>query len=249
MGVFRWVQYLVTILGTSRSRMQQPVAACTRAQSLTRPCPCATCNWLLHPAPTSVQDGLDPLQLVLVVFFRPSINAIVIVGVSCIINVVSHMSLLTHMLYHSRQLYHWYQLSCDCQLPRVVHLLNTSSTVPLPSSLLLSEWWLMHCQQEKHLCVTSWDTLGSPYCTASIIATNVAINFEQYRWPFQQLSQQLYHSMKQSAKYKTHRMLKSGISPNILTAQFSHYTVFSEPRTGLKKPNVSTAIQLSSSMA
>ena len=39
-----------TILGTSRSRMQQPIAACTRAQSLTRTCPCATCNWLLHPA-------------------------------------------------------------------------------------------------------------------------------------------------------------------------------------------------------
>ena len=30
-----------TILGTSRSRMQQPIAVCTRAQSLTRPCPCA----------------------------------------------------------------------------------------------------------------------------------------------------------------------------------------------------------------
>ena len=49
--------------------MQQPIAACTRAQSLTRPCPCATCNWLLHPAPTSAQDGFDPLQLALVVVF------------------------------------------------------------------------------------------------------------------------------------------------------------------------------------
>ena len=48
--------------------MQQPIAACTRAQSLTRPCPCATCNWLLHPAPTSAQDGHDPPQLALVVF-------------------------------------------------------------------------------------------------------------------------------------------------------------------------------------
>ena len=57
-----------------RSRMQQPIAACTRAQSLTRPCPCATCNWLLHPSPTSAQDGLDPLQLVLVVFILPSIS-------------------------------------------------------------------------------------------------------------------------------------------------------------------------------
>ena len=34
--------------------------------SLTRPCPCATYNWLLHPAPTSVQDGLDPQQPALV---------------------------------------------------------------------------------------------------------------------------------------------------------------------------------------
>ena len=42
---------------------------CTRAQSLTRPCPSATCNWFLHPAPTSAQDGLDPMQLALVVFF------------------------------------------------------------------------------------------------------------------------------------------------------------------------------------
>ena len=48
--------------------MQQPIAACTRAQTLSRTCPCATCIWLLHPAPTSAQDGLDPLQLVLVEF-------------------------------------------------------------------------------------------------------------------------------------------------------------------------------------
>ena len=26
---------------------------------------CASCNWLLHPASTSAQDGLDPLQLAL----------------------------------------------------------------------------------------------------------------------------------------------------------------------------------------
>ena len=51
------------------------VAACTRAQSLTVPCLCATYIWLLHPASTSAQDGLDPLQLVLVVFFLPSISA------------------------------------------------------------------------------------------------------------------------------------------------------------------------------
>ena len=38
------------------------------SQSLTIPCPCATCNWLVHPALTSAQDGLDPMQLVLVVF-------------------------------------------------------------------------------------------------------------------------------------------------------------------------------------
>ena len=49
--------------------MQQPLAACTRAQPPTRTCPCATCIWLLHPAPTSAQDDLDTLQLALVVFF------------------------------------------------------------------------------------------------------------------------------------------------------------------------------------
>ncbi len=44
-------------------------AACTRAQTLTRTCPCVSCIWLLHPFPTSAQKGIDPLQLVLVVFF------------------------------------------------------------------------------------------------------------------------------------------------------------------------------------
>ena len=39
----RKLQRVKTILGTSRSRMQQPIAACTRAQTVTRPCPCATC--------------------------------------------------------------------------------------------------------------------------------------------------------------------------------------------------------------
>ena len=52
----------------SRSRMQQQIAACTRAQTLNRTCPCATCIVLLHSAPTSAQDGLDHLQLALVVF-------------------------------------------------------------------------------------------------------------------------------------------------------------------------------------
>ena len=47
------LQWVKTILGISRSRMQQPIAACTREQSLTRLCPCVTCNWFLHPAPTS----------------------------------------------------------------------------------------------------------------------------------------------------------------------------------------------------
>ena len=63
-------------------------AACTRPQSLTRPCPCATCIWLLHPAPTSAQDGFDPLQLALVVvFILPSISAktsrALAVGITC----------------------------------------------------------------------------------------------------------------------------------------------------------------------
>ena len=33
--------------------MYQPIAACTRAETLTRMCPCAICIWLLHPATTS----------------------------------------------------------------------------------------------------------------------------------------------------------------------------------------------------
>jgi len=39
----RKFQRVKTIFGTSRSRMQQPIAACTRAQSLTIPYPCVTC--------------------------------------------------------------------------------------------------------------------------------------------------------------------------------------------------------------
>ena len=35
-----------------RSRMQQPNAACTRALPQCKSCPCVTCIWLLHPAPT-----------------------------------------------------------------------------------------------------------------------------------------------------------------------------------------------------
>ena len=31
----------------NRNRMQQAIALCTRTHSLTSPCPCATCNWLL----------------------------------------------------------------------------------------------------------------------------------------------------------------------------------------------------------
>ena len=43
--------------------MQQPIAGSTRARSGEGLCPCASCNWLLYPAPTSAQDGLDLHQL------------------------------------------------------------------------------------------------------------------------------------------------------------------------------------------
>ena len=36
--------------------------------------PCASCIWLPNPAPTSAQDGLDPLQLALVVYFLSSLS-------------------------------------------------------------------------------------------------------------------------------------------------------------------------------
>ena len=54
--------------GISRSRMQQPIAAYTRVETLIRTYPSATYIWLLHSSPTSAQDGLDPLQLALVMF-------------------------------------------------------------------------------------------------------------------------------------------------------------------------------------
>ena len=58
------------------------------AQSPTKARPCASCNWLLHPTPTSAQDGLAPLQLALVVvFILPSISAktslALAVGITC----------------------------------------------------------------------------------------------------------------------------------------------------------------------
>ena len=44
-----------------RSGMQRPNAGSTRARSALRRCFCASCIWLLHPAPTYTcfQDGLD----------------------------------------------------------------------------------------------------------------------------------------------------------------------------------------------
>ena len=46
------LQRVKTSLGTSRNRMQQPIAA----QTLTRACPYTTWIWLLHPAPTSAHN-------------------------------------------------------------------------------------------------------------------------------------------------------------------------------------------------
>ena len=53
-------------------------AACTRTQNPTRTCPCATCIWLLHPAPTSPKMVLILcMQLALMVLFL-STNAKII---------------------------------------------------------------------------------------------------------------------------------------------------------------------------
>ena len=50
--------------------MQQPNAGSTRARSALRWCPCATCIWLLHPAPILVPKMvLTHVPLALVVFF------------------------------------------------------------------------------------------------------------------------------------------------------------------------------------
>ena len=47
----------------------------TRVRSGEGLCPCASCNGLLHPAPTSAQDDLNPQQLALVVVFLPPNSA------------------------------------------------------------------------------------------------------------------------------------------------------------------------------
>ena len=44
------------------------VAQCSKQLQLAQGYNPSTCNWLLHPAPTSAQDGLDHLELALVVF-------------------------------------------------------------------------------------------------------------------------------------------------------------------------------------
>ena len=54
---------------------QQPNAGSTRAKSGEGLCHSASCSWLLHSALTSAQDGLDPQQLALVVFFLPPNSA------------------------------------------------------------------------------------------------------------------------------------------------------------------------------
>ena len=57
--------------------MQQPNAGITRARSALRWCPCASCIWLLHPAPILVLKMILTLCyiLALVVFFPPSTSA------------------------------------------------------------------------------------------------------------------------------------------------------------------------------
>ena len=66
--------------------LSEPIAACTRARTLARPCPCATCIRLLHPGPTSGQVDVDPVQRVLVVLFPSSTSAntlLVLVIITC----------------------------------------------------------------------------------------------------------------------------------------------------------------------
>ena len=115
------------ILGTSRSRMQQPIASCTRAQTITGPCPCATCIWLLHPAPTSDQDGLDPLQLALVVvFILPSIStktSLALVVVFFYIPTTTY-TICAHMTCHAATTHcnlHWWCFSSTNQAFANVH--------------------------------------------------------------------------------------------------------------------------------
>ena len=115
-----------------------------RAQSLTRPCPCATCNWLLHPAPTNAQDGLDPPQLALVVFILPSMNAttsLALVGQHLQLALVFFLYCLVHLL------------MCTHDLPCYHHPLQLALAVvfPLPTrhllmcTLAMSTFCNLHC--------------------------------------------------------------------------------------------------------
>ena len=66
----------LTILGTSRSKVQQPIVDCTRAQILFTPCPSLSAlGWCILLLYTSAEDGLGPLQWALVVLPLPWISS------------------------------------------------------------------------------------------------------------------------------------------------------------------------------
>ena len=106
---------------------------CTRAHFLARPCPCATCNWWPHPAPTSARDGLDPQQLALVVFILPSISAKTLLTLA--VDITCNLALVVFFLYQLAQL-----LMCTRDLqPCCNHPLQLALVVflPLPTRHLL----------------------------------------------------------------------------------------------------------------
>ena len=67
------ITYMRKFTPTPKTHTQTHIHSLPLPQTLTRTCPCATCVWLLHPALTSAQDGLNPLQFTLVVF-HPVLN-------------------------------------------------------------------------------------------------------------------------------------------------------------------------------
>ena len=104
------------------------------SQSLTRPCPCATCMWVLHPAPTSDQDGLDSLQLALAVL---------------ILHQRAHLLMCTQTGNHAATVscnLHWWYFSSTYQAFTIVLI-----------CIVMSAFCNLHCVVGQGQC-TFWPT-------------------------------------------------------------------------------------------
>ena len=94
--------------------MQQPNAACTRHRlNADLNCPCATCIWFSASCYyTCAQDGLDTVQLALVVFFLPSTSENTVHNLLQLVLVVLFLGVLVHLLMCTQTNRHAHLTTC-----------------------------------------------------------------------------------------------------------------------------------------